>query len=573
MKILKEKRNLIVLLVLLTIGAFLFLNIKPKIKTDTEFLVSAGVVPHHLLAKEIIEKFFSYLSSKGKPEIIVLLGPDHFDGGDIHQSTFITLDPETKEWRGMKIDGALIKNLSSKINFVFSNSTLNFDHGITNLIPFLKKYFPESKIVPFIVPFNISKEKTEEFVISLNNLTPQNTILIASTDFSHYLPVLAAKFHDRKSIRTLINFERENFENLEVESWQGLYIARMFAKLRKKEFPKIIAWANSNDFVKNFNTEKTTSYFSLVFEKGREKIKESKGKTVLFVGDIMLDRGVEYLIQKNNLFYPFEKINQFLKGVDILVGNLEGTIVENPPNFGAHSLRFAFSSEVVRALSFANFNLFSLANNHTLDMGKIGLEKTKEFLTKAKIDFVGHPIECDKDFKFEKDEIIILAFNKTFPFNCSDEKILELIKEIKDLNPQKFLIIFFHWGEEYQLKSSLSQRNLAHRAIDAGADLIIGSHPHVVQEIEEYKGRLIFYSLGNFVFDQYFSKETQEGLALGIEVFPEKVIYYLFPIQSHLSQPFLMEEEKAKEFLEKLAKKNFPHLTNKIKEALIEIER
>ena len=76
-----------------------------------------------------------------------------------------------------------------------------------------------------------------------------------------------------------------------------------------------------------------------------------------------------------------------------------------------------------------------------------------------------------------------------------------------------------------------------------------------------------------FIFDQYFSKETQQGLAVGLELYPEKVIYRLFPIQSYQSQPFLMEKEGANEFLEKLAKKSFPQLFDKIKNAIIEIER
>jgi hypothetical protein len=126
--------------------------------------------------------------------------------------------------------------------------------------------------------------------------------------------------------------------------------------LRNKEFPKIIKYANSSDFLNGDKFKETTSYFSVVFEKGNQqetkKIKELEGKTILFVGDIMLDRGVEYLMQKNNNFYPFEKIIQFLRGIDIVVGNLEGPIVKNPPNFGSHSLKFAFSPEVTESSFF-----------------------------------------------------------------------------------------------------------------------------------------------------------------------------------------------------------------------------
>ena len=177
----------------------------------------------------------------------------------------------------------------------------------------------------------------------------------------------------------------------------------------------------------------------------------------------------------------------------------------------------------------------------------------------------------------------MLTINKTFPLNCTDEEIEEKVKEARNSNPKKFLILILHWGEEYQLKILDSQQELAHKLIDAGADLIIGSHPHVVQEIEQYKSprqkinsggesNLIFYSLGNFIFDQYFSQETQEGLAVGLEIYPEKLIFRLFPIQSYLSQPFLMNQEEAKEFLKELALKSSLQLTEQIEKGIIEID-
>jgi poly-gamma-glutamate synthesis protein (capsule biosynthesis protein) len=131
------------------------------------------------------------------------------------------------------------------------------------------------------------------------------------------------------------------------------------------------------------------------------------------------------------------------------------------------------------------------------------------------------------------------------------------------------LIVTFHWGEEYQSKSSLLQRELAHSVIDSGADLIVGSHPHVVQEIENYQGKLIFYSLGNFIFDQSFSKETQQGFALGVELYEQENIFRLFPFQINLSQPFLIEKEEAEEFLYTLAEKSDPSLSKDIKSGII----
>ncbi len=123
------------------------------------------------------------------------------------------------------------------------------------------------------------------------------------------------------------------------------------------------------------------------------------------------------------------------------------------------------------------------------------------------------------------------------------------------------------------MKNSSGQKSLAHKIIEAGADLIIGHHPHVVQNIEIYKGKMIFYSLGNFIFDQYFSKETQESLAVGVEVYPDQLIYRLFPIQSKLSQPSLAGYKESGEFLEELAERSSSELVEKIKRGIIELKR
>jgi len=543
--------------------------------------IVSGVVPHHLLAKDIIEDFFSYISSQGKPETIVILSPDHFQSEILNDNNaFITLDWKSgsgkKEFENIKIDSLLGKKLSDENKIALNSSAIVYDHGITNLIPYIKKYFPETNILPILIPADITKEQIEDLVKTINTETPVQTIIIASVDFSHYLPSRAADFHDTKSIRVLLNFEEDNFKNIEVDCWQALYAARLFAKLRHKAASHIIAHKNSVDFSKLYS-EITTSYFSVAFgEKKIEKTFNPGAKTVLLVGDVMLDRGVEYLVKQNSIYYPFHNISHFLRGIDIVFGNLEGPVVENPPQFPDDSLKFAFTPEVIKGASWSHFNLFSLSNNHTPDMGKEGLEETKEWLKKYGINFVGDPLSGSSDnlnSSFYRDDITFLAFNQIFPFMDKEEEIIKTIKMVKSSNPDNFLIVSMHWGEEYKLINSPAQQSLAHRIIEAGADLIIGHHPHVVQNIEKYQGKLIFYSLGNFIFDQYFSPETQEGLAVGLEIYPDRLACRLFPLQINLSQPVLMQQNKTSEFLIQLANRSDNRLEDEIKSGIIKIER
>lgn len=579
-----------ILVIFLSIVLILnFINALEVFATDsgTKQDIVSGVVPHHLLAEEIIEDFFSYISSRGKPETIVILSPDHFQSGILMESNaFITisLEGDDEEFNNLKVDTLLSGKLFKENKMALNNSAVIVEHGVTVLFPYIRKYFPETNILPILIPADITKEQVEQLVKTIDENGLLDTIVVASVDFSHYLPSLAADFHDTKSIRVLLNFEEENFKNVEVDCWQALYAARLFAKLRQKESSHIIAHKNSADFL-NLELEETTSYFSVVFgdKKPKENISGStvkvfneEVKTILLVGDIMLDRGVEDLIKQNSIYYPFQKISNFLRGIDIVFGNLEGPIVKNPPELLDNSLKFAFNSEVMRAVSWCNFNLFSLANNHILDMGKEGLEETKRWLKKYGINFVGNPLSGSSNnlnSSFFRDNIAFLAFNQIFPFMVKEEEIIKTIKTVKSLNPDKFLIVSLHWGEEYKLTNSSVQQKLAHKIIEAGADSIIGHHPHVVQNIEKYQGKLIFYSLGNFIFDQYFSSDTQQGLAVGLEIYPDRLVCRLFPLQINLSQPALMEKNKASEFLIQLAKRSDDKLVDEIKDGIIKIER
>jgi AmmeMemoRadiSam system protein B len=555
------------LLITFIIAGFLFFSSsKPEIQ-EKNINISGGVVCHHLLAESIIKDFFDYLSEYSSPETIILLGPDHFDKSLFSGSDFIGPDLENEKFEDLDVNQHLINGLSLKSNIFFDSTVLIEDHAITTLIPYIQKHFPEAKIAPFLISSRANYQEVKEFSEKLNYLAEKNSIVVASVDFSHYLSSLASEFHDLKSKRVLANFEEEKFQELEVDSWQSLYILRNFSQFKECEYIKTIAHKESNDFLKN-ETDSVTSYFSAVFQD--EEVEKNKDwQTVLFLGDMMFDRGVEYQIKKNNFYYPFKKIHNFLIGVDVLFANLEGPIVREPKQFARGSLQFAFSTTTLKLLNFSGFDVLSLANNHTLNMAQYGLAETRELLKNKEIEPIGDPIDCNLEYVYKQKDLVITAFNKTFQSNCSNEDLKEKIIQLKNKNPNKFLIISLHWGQEYQDTNSSAQQELAHILIDAGADLIIGHHPHVVQNIEEYKGKLIFYSLGNFVFDQYFSEETQEGLAVGLAYNQNQLKFYLFPVKSHLAQPFLMPQMEAKEFLDDLAIRSGENLKDDIKYAII----
>jgi len=285
------------------------------------------------------------------------------------------------------------------------------------------------------------------------------------------------------------------------------------------------------------------------------KIDEEKANkeeiTLMLVGDIMLDRGVEYMIEKyddGDFKFPFLKIADELKNADILFGNLEGPISDKGTKVGS-IYSFRAEPEAIEGLNFAGFDVISLANNHAFDYGRLALEDTFSRLKTAGIDYVGAGLNESGAYspivkEINGTKIGFLAYTNLGPetWKATErnsgiawvseedmEKIKENIKSAKER--ADILIVSLHSGEEYLSEPTQFQIEFSKAAIDAGADIVIGHHPHVIQKSEQYQSGYIFYSLGNFVFDQAFSEKTMQGQIVEVliengkikEVIPKEV--------------------------------------------------
>lgn len=244
--------------------------------------------------------------------------------------------------------------------------------------------------------------------------------------------------------------------------------------------------------------------------------KKEKPIILIAVGDIMLGRSVNAKMRSLSDFtYPFLKTASFLKEADLTFANLESPFYDSCPTTN-EGMIFCTDPKAVEGLVFAGVDIVNLANNHTRNYGQEGVEKSKNLLIWSSITPLGPEDELVvKDIKGTK--IGFLGFNLTGRFQ--KEEIIKKVKESAD--KIDILVVSFHWGVEYAQKPSSWQKELAHQAVEAGADLIIGHHPHVIQEVETYQGGVVVYSLGNFVFDQPWSEETKKGL-VGVFTFQNK---------------------------------------------------
>lgn len=202
-------------------------------------------------------------------------------------------------------------------------------------------------------------------------------------------------------------------------------------------------------------------------------------------------------LKKHNYDYSyfFKNVREVLKRDDLTIANLEGPLTTSTKR-AEKEYAFKGHPSYARILKEGSIEAINLANNHSFDYGKEGFYETVSALKKEGIGYFGYGYKCITTIKGVK--IGILGYTG---YDDTQWTKQEIKKDIEKLRPEvNILIVSFHWGEENKYYPNKVQKSLGYFVINEGADLVIGHHPHVLQGIEEYKGRYIVYSLGNFVF-------------------------------------------------------------------------
>ncbi|MFA6394012.1 MAG: AmmeMemoRadiSam system protein B [Patescibacteria group bacterium] len=523
-----------------------------------------GILPHHLIVREEIESYLSRLAGKDYDEII-LICPNHFSRGKYKIAFPKTTDREDDEGLGL-VKEVLKTGLAGEDDEVIAN-----EPSVTALTPIIREHFPQAKIIPVILKPNVTAGESEILAEKIFQYTERgNTLVLASADFSHYQSFATAELHDEKSRKVIENFTMNEIYRLEIDSPASVYTILKFAQLREAEKAELVFHTNSGELAGNIDAPSTSHLFYYFY---RGKKEPDPGATFLFFGDLMLDRHVGEKIKKDGLESLFSELageeQRFFQGMDIISANLEGAVTDKGAHYSpANAYDFAFSPELIGGLKKYNFNFFNLANNHFSDQGQRGIIETGKNLQTMGFSFSGcqdaEAGECSATI-VEKNglKIGMAGFSMVYKkFDLAEaEKIVSELKKQSDL-----AVVNIHWGTEYEHAAGAVQKETGRTLVDAGADMIIGHHPHVVQGMEIYKNKPIFYSLGNFVFDQYFSPDTQEGLAAGIAYNKNKIRIFLIPLKSSGSRPGLMSGSAKDEFFVKFI--DWSSLDEKVKEQI-----
>jgi len=289
-----------------------------------------------------------------------------------------------------------------------------------------------------------------------------------------------------------------------------------FFTFQSVQIEKVLSVSN----VKNKQQIQEEINTSTIVNERYNHFEDKKLVTILFGGDMMFDRYIRQMNKSRGYDYVISDMEELFDASDCVVANLEGPVTDNESvsidsEFGSSdNYRFTFDTAVIQTLKDDNFCVVNLGNNHIGNFGVDGIVQTKKSAQAVGMHYFGNTgIVGEQRYFIQDFDNVKIAFVNYNQF--TKDALTHTFEDIKNVGDRSdFVVIYTHWGQEYETHSRKSEQDIAHQFIDVGADVVIGSHPHVVQENEMYKGKMIYYSVGNFVFDQYFSDDTKNGLLI-----------------------------------------------------------
>jgi gamma-polyglutamate biosynthesis protein CapA len=286
-----------------------------------------------------------------------------------------------------------------------------------------------------------------------------------------------------------------------------------------------------------------------------DAIPSERKRVLIATGDVIPARSVNFQAsQREDFRWPYLKVSDVLKNADITFINLETPLIDPCP-VTQEGMIFCGNARNVEGLVFAGVDIVSLANNHAANYGSVAVDKTKELLNNNRILATG--INGAEFVDIRGTKFAFLGYNditKPQPVisNVDEEKIKSDILAAKE--KADIIIVTYHWGTEYRSQPDERQKYLGRLAIDSGADLVIGNHPHWIQPVEIYRNKLIIYAHGNFVFDQEWSLKTKQGVVGKYTFYDNQLVDVEFlPLQiENYGQPYFLTDSTKKAILKSI---------------------
>ncbi len=494
-----------------------FLKIYESVRENGKLNARAVILSHHYLTSSDIAQTL-HLVNPDNIKNVILIGPDHFN----NLSSNLPVAYTTKlNWDTVfgEVESLAVKDIE------VNNNPFKGEHSIYTLIPFIEKEFPDTRVSSLII--NLNANETDLNLLGENlskEYSLDETLFIVSSDFTHEADSIAETIE--KDSVSIAELRSDRFGSQLINSDCKKCFIVLDGYLNKKDVAFYL-FKNSNSTDYGGEEQNITSYVFGLF------LDNKKTPQINFVGDMMFDRSIRQRADEKGYDKILELINPILNSGDINIGNLEGPITENKSlSVGSEvgsreNYIFTFSPEIVPILKQNKFLVLNIGNNHILNFGVEGQNSTIKSLKDNGIEYFGDLTNQESLSKYiikdlDGRKIAFVNYNE---FGGSGvEEIANLIADIKQ--ETDFVFVYTHWGVEYLPESPKYVQDIAHLFIDSGADVVVGSHPHVIQQKEVYKDKAIYFSLGNLVMDQYFNEEVKHGLILKVILTPDNKLVF-----------------------------------------------
>lgn len=394
------------------------------------------IIPHHAITATVTARFYQGMAKKIQPQTVFILAPNHFESGETDIISTATVCYNTVYGR-LETDMQFPGLLAASQLVSLDSRPFNSEHAIFFHAPFIKKFFPDSKIVPVIIKWDTPKEKLEELSRVLENIILPDALVLASVDFSHYNRRETADFHDRASFRTISNFDVDSLFSLEIDSPASVYVLEKIMAARGYRKGVRLFETNSEDFTKK-REEESTSHQYFTFFKGEPEYK--KGLTILLSGNIN---------GKNDSLYLFDK----WLWDRAYVPEKDYTIKRFLKNIRGQEDRFFMGTDL----------------------------------------YIFDCEQEEKAYRFQKNSVII----QVIKFREGELSDADYSRVIKALSAGcDCLVVIYQYDSG---KLAFPGQKTAEMFVDNGADIFLGRGIHEPKEPELYKDGLVIYSAGDFI--------------------------------------------------------------------------
>lgn len=472
--------------------------------------IKAVIVPHHLTATRSLAAGVRMLKNQSFKHIL-LLSPDHFDECPTPLCTVNAL--QETEFGKVHSDRDTVRALAALPQISITPDLFRKEHGVHAVLPYIAHYFPETPVTAVVLSQKNWKSYSGALLENIKSVLKNDTILMVSSDFSHYLTLAKSNEADEMTAETLFAKDLGGIANLknpeQSDCAQCLWVLGSIADERGFYNPSTVAHTNSAVLLNEKTVPETTSHFTMVWYQNAVL----SGADLAVAGDVTMTR-----TKRTPTMKPL--VQKFWSGSGLRVVNLEGPLLENcPPD--RTMFNFCNSLSLWRGMkSYATH--WGIMNNHTLDQYVAGLAETRRLIPAEGESLIDDHMVDAGPYRFIGLTALMNPVLDT-PLLDISYQYRQVIAELKNRNAEKMTVVFVHEGREYRALTSDTENAYLRSFINAGADVVIAAHTHVVSDMEIYKGKPIFRGVGNFIFDQYDQISTTTGKAVRLRKNKESI--------------------------------------------------